>query len=174
MSSNQSLEFWQRGPVDGIHPLLQPAAHAILQAHHEVQEAMRDFPYRLLWRRPAGAASPAFHLQHLSGVLDRLFTYARGEQLSPRQLEVLQSEGKENPTIHLSDLLLYFNKYVEKAIGQLKETKEEDLLKVRYVGRKRIPSNVIGLLFHAAEHTQRHTGQLLVTVKIVKQQAEQL
>jgi uncharacterized damage-inducible protein DinB len=25
----------------------------------------------------------------------------------------------------------------------------------------------LGLLFHAAEHTQRHTGQLLVTVKVI-------
>jgi len=27
---------------------------------------------------------------------------------------------------------------------------------------------VIGLLFHAAEHSQRHVGQLLVTVSAVK------
>jgi len=40
------------------------------------------------------------------------------------------------------------------------------------VGRKRIPSNVIGLLFHTAEHTQRHTGQLLVTVKVLTRNEE--
>ena len=34
-----------------------------------------------------------------------------------------------------------------------------------YTGQ--IPTTVIGLLFHAVEHTMRHTGQLLVTAKIV-------
>jgi uncharacterized damage-inducible protein DinB len=36
------------------------------------------------------------------------------------------------------------------------------------VGRKQTPSTVVGLLFHAAEHTMRHTGQLLVTVRVLK------
>ena len=171
MLPDQQMEFWQKGPVEGIVPLLQPVAHAILQAHHEVHLAMHDFPGGLLWQRPSGVASPAFHLQHLSGVLDRLFTYARGEQLSPKQLNVLRDEGKENSTIHLTDLLIHFSRQVEKAIQQLKETKEDSILEVRYVGRKRIPSNVLGLLFHAAEHVQRHTGQLLVTARIAKQLA---
>jgi hypothetical protein len=35
-----------------------------------------DFPTKLLWERPANVASVGFHLQHLAGVLDRLFTYA--------------------------------------------------------------------------------------------------
>lgn len=171
MLQDQQMEFWQKGPVEDIIPLLQPVAHAILQAHHEVQLVMNDFPGTLLWQRPAGVASPAFHLQHLSGVLDRLFTYARGEQLTPKQLNVLRGEGKENSTIHLTDLLVHFSRQVEKAIQQLKDTKEDSLLEIRYVGRKQIPSNVLGLLFHAAEHIQRHTGQLLVTARIVKQLA---
>ncbi|MFC0772490.1 DinB family protein [Terrimonas alba] len=171
MLQDQQMEFWQKGPVEDIIPLLQPVAHAILQAQHEVQLVMNDFPGTLLWQRPAGVASPAFHLQHLSGVLDRLFTYARGEQLTPKQLNVLRGEGKENSTIHLTDLLVHFSRQVEKAIQQLKDTKEDSLLEIRYVGRKQIPSNVLGLLFHAAEHIQRHTGQLLVTARIVKQLA---
>jgi len=32
-------------------------------------------------RRPAGAASAAFHVRHIAGVIDRLFTYARGQAL---------------------------------------------------------------------------------------------
>lgn len=171
MSKDQLMEFWQKGPVEGIIPLLQPVAHAILQAHHEVRLILEDFPQDLLWQRPAGVASPAFHLQHVPGVLDRLFTYARGEQLSPKQMEALQQEGKENPAVLLPDLLTHFSLQVEKAIQQLRETNEDSLLEVRYVGRKRIPSNVLGLLFHAAEHMQRHIGQLLVTAKTVKQPA---
>lgn len=167
MATDQKGEFWLSGPIAGIIPVLQPAAHAILQAQKEITETVQNFPETLLWQRPAGAASVAFHLQHLAGVLDRLFTYAKGEQLSALQLEALQKEGKDDKNIHPDDLLQQLNSQVSRAIAQLKETKEESVFEIRYVGRKQIPSNVLGLLFHAAEHTQRHTGQLLVTARIV-------
>jgi uncharacterized damage-inducible protein DinB len=167
MAEQQQLEFWLRGPIDGVLPELQPAAHAILQAQLEVQQALKDFPDSLLWQRPAGVASVAFHLQHLAGVLDRLFTYARGEQLSAAQLDALQKEGKEDSSVKVADLLDQLNKQVEKAIEQLKSTDANSVFETRGVGRKQIPSNVLGLLFHAAEHTQRHTGQLLVTVRTI-------
>jgi uncharacterized damage-inducible protein DinB len=169
MEKQQQLEFWLRGPLPGITPFLQPVAHALLQAQMEVQQALADFSEPKLWDRPAGSASVAFHLQHLAGVLDRLFTYARKEQLSPSQLKALQNEGKEYDHIHLTDLLQTFNNQVESAIGQLKNTEESSLLESRAVGRKQIPSTVLGLLFHAAEHSLRHTGQLLVTAKVVSE-----
>ena len=62
-------EVWLRGPVENIPALLQPVAHALLQAN-EAQVIMENFPEKHLWQRPAGVASPAFHLQHLTGVLD--------------------------------------------------------------------------------------------------------
>ena len=167
MADGQQLEFWLRGPLPGIIPVLQPVAHAVLQARMEVQQALLDFPEDLLWQQPAGVASVAFHLQHLAGVLDRLFTYARGEQLSERQLNALQKEGKEDNPIHLTDLVQLFSIQVEAAIRQLENTPEILLTETRAVGRKQIPSTVLGLLFHAAEHTQRHTGQLLVTARVL-------
>lgn len=171
MPTDQKTEFWLSGPAEGITPVLQPVVHAILQSRREVQEALENFPGILLWQRPVGVASVAFHLQHIAGVLDRLFTYARGEQLSALQLDALQKEGKEDKDVRLEDLLQQFNDQVERAIEQLKNTKEESVLEIRYVGRKQIPSNVLGLLFHAAEHTQRHTGQLLVTARVVSNKA---
>lgn len=167
MAIEQPTEFWLSGPVEGINPVLQPVAHAILQARREVVEVLQNFPETLLWQRPGGVASVAFHLQHLAGVLDRLFTYARGEQLSTDQLNALQKEGKEDKAISLVDLVQHFSKQVDIALEQLKATKEELILETQYVGRKRIPSTALGLLFHAAEHTQRHTGQLLVTARIL-------
>jgi len=47
------------------------------------------------------------------------------------------------------------------------------LLDKRGVGRAQLPSNVLGLLFHAAEHTMRHTGQLLVTARILMNEDEE-
>lgn len=160
-------EYWLRGPIENIPALLQPVAHALLQARDEVNDALIDFPEKELWEKPSGVASVGFHLQHLAGVLNRLFSYAKGEQLSTLQLEYLASEGKENTTIRLADLLAHFNKQVDNSLQQLTSTNESELTNTRGVGRKQIPSTVIGLLFHAAEHTQRHTGQLLVTAKIL-------
>lgn len=169
MQAQHNLEVWLRGPVPHIAPLLQPVAHALLQAREEVNTLMQGFNDELLWERPAGVASVAFHLQHLTGVLDRLFTYARGEGLTREQLLALAAEEKvpEQPVYNAAQLVAAFNRQVDIALEQLKATEEIDLLAARGVGRAQIPSNVLGLLVHAAEHTQRHLGQLLVTVRVV-------
>ncbi|HRI20032.1 MAG TPA: DinB family protein [Panacibacter sp.] len=168
MATLTQPEYWMRGQVENIAALLQPVAHALLQAREEINEMMQDFPEYFIWQKPAGLASPAFHLQHLSGVLDRLFTYAKAEQLTQAQLNFLSAEGKEDATITVVILLAQFNEQVDKALAQLSQTDEKTLTGFRGVGRRQLPSTVIGLLFHAAEHTMRHTGQLLVTVKILK------
>src|SRR5689334_6432411 len=85
-------EVWLRGPVENIPALLQPAAHAILQAREEVTELMKNFPQEKLWKKPSNVASVGFHLLHLRGVLDRLFTYAKGNALSEEQLKELKQE----------------------------------------------------------------------------------
>ena len=160
-------EFWLRGPVAGIPALLQPVAHALLQAEKEVSEMMAGFPPQKLWSQPAGLASAGFHLQHLAGVLDRLFTYARGESLRPEQLEFLRNEG-QNRDLSLANLLNHFHQQVNLSIEQLKTTDANSLTDTRMVGRAGIPSTLMGLLFHADEHTMRHTGQLLVTATFLK------
>lgn len=163
-------EVWLRGPVDGIPPLLQPVAHALLQAREEVQALMEGFPEEKLWDRPAGLASPGYHLQHLSGVLDRMLTYAKGQALTNLQLKELEAEGSPRsvaPGSAVPDLVARFSLQVDKALQQLSETPESSLTEPRGVGRAALPSTVIGLLVHGAEHTQRHNGQLLVTVRVL-------
>lgn len=160
-------EFWQRGPVAGVPALLQPVAHALLQAKEEVNALMAGFPATLLWVKPAGVASPAFHLQHMTGVIDRLFTYARGEMLQPGQLAWLKSEGQQEAGITVSYLLDRFNEQVDTALEHLKKTGENTLTEFRGIGRAQLPSNVLGLLVHTAEHTMRHLGQLIVTVRVL-------
>jgi hypothetical protein len=181
MTKAISPEVWLRGPVAGVPALLQPVAHAILQAREEVRGIMDGFPEERLWDRPAGVASPGFHLQHLAGVLDRLLTYARDEALTPEQFKVLAAEGERGASEGKTDasgdknsatgaeLVRRFSAQVDRALEQLKDTPERTLLIPRAVGRERLPSTVIGLLVHAAEHTQRHTGQLLVTTRILYQ-----
>ncbi len=165
---SQPLEVWMRGPIAGLAPLLQPVAHAILQAREEVNLLMIDFSNELIWETPSGVASVAFHLQHLSGVLDRLFTYANNQILNEDQLELLALESDNTQYLTVKSLLTRFNNQVNKALTQLKNIDEKTLLEPRGIGRKQIPTNQLGLLFHAAEHTQRHVGQLLVTIRVLK------
>jgi len=161
-------EVWLRGPLAGVPALLQPVAHALLQAREEIDELMAGFPESLLWEKFAGIASPGFHLQHLAGVLDRLFTYAKGEPLKQEQLDALKAEGiAPLGEYTINSLVDTFNCRVDDCIVQLKSTDEAILTESRRVGRAQLPSTVIGLYTHAAEHTMRHTGQLLVTVKVL-------
>jgi uncharacterized damage-inducible protein DinB len=165
--ADASLEVWLRGPVEGVPAQLQPVAHALLQALEEVRELTADLPAEILWSRPAGVASAGFHLRHMTGVVDRLFTYARGEQLDEHQRRVLQAESQPpGDEVTAAELLSAFELQVEGAIEMLRRTDEADLSNVRGVGRKAVPSTARGLFFHAAEHVQRHLGQLLVTVRV--------
>jgi uncharacterized damage-inducible protein DinB len=170
MSTPQNLEIWLRGPIPEVPPLLQPVAHALLQARDEVSAAMQDFPPALLNERPAGVASVGFHLQHLAGVLDRLLTYARQENLTEQQFTAFNAETLPLTITDdsVSRLVQEFNQKVEKALTQLKATDDAILTEVRGVGRAQVPSTHLGLLVHAAEHTTRHLGQLLVTAKWVR------
>ncbi|MCC9165729.1 DinB family protein [Pontibacter harenae] len=168
MTTPEKLEVWLRGPLPDMPPLLQPVAHALLQVREEINVYMADFPDGLLWERPAGVATVAFHLQHLQGVLDRLLTYARGEALTESQLQALAAEGKKQDGVTVEQLVEKFNQQVELALEQLSATDENTLTEVRGVGRSQIPSTVIGLLTHAAEHTTRHVGQLLVTARVLQ------
>ena len=160
-------EAWLRGPVDGVPPLLQPVAHALIQAVSEVEELLQGFSDDKLWARPGGVASVGFHLQHMRGVVDRLFTYADGRPLTALQQGELDAEAKAPPSgVSTDQLVKAFRDRVEQALEQLRVVDESTLNDHRAVGRKQLPSTVQGLLFHAAEHVQRHLGQLLVTVHI--------
>jgi uncharacterized damage-inducible protein DinB len=123
----------------------------------------------LLWRDPGGIARIGFHLNHLAGSTDRLFTYARGEELNDQQTAAM----KEEKTIHdrkpsCQQLLDRLRTTFEAAFSQLRNTNPADFESPREVGRAKMPSTVIGLLFHAAEHAQRHLGQVTTTVRLLQ------
>lgn len=160
-------EAWLRGPIAGVPDPLQPVAHALMQAREDARDVLRDFPAALLWTRPAGLASVGFHLQHIAGVVDRLFTYARGEALSDEQRAALAQEGSPpGSQASVGDLLGVFDAQVDRALDQLRATLPNTLTETRLVGRRQLPATQLGLLFHAAEHAQRHLGQMLVTVRV--------
>ena len=162
-------EPWLRGPVPGVPLLLQPAAHAFLMAREDVTAALDGITEDELWVEPHGIAALGFHLAHLSGSTDRLLTYARGEALSATQRATLDRERtltEDRPALHR--LLTEWHDRVTAALHQLASTSENDLRAPRLVGRAQLPSTVLGLLFHAAEHASRHTGQIVTTAKLVR------
>jgi len=145
-----------------------PVAHALIQARDELERMASQIPAEHVWLRPGGAASIGFHVKHLGAALDRLFTYARGERLSDAQKEVFRMEPEPgDPPAALADLVKEATVQIDRALDQLRRTAGDQLLEHRGVGRAQLPSNVLGLLFHAAEHSTRHTGQLITTAKIV-------
>lgn len=164
---SDTLEVWMRGPVEQVPPLLQPVAHALLQAVEDAEDKLINITPAALWQRPNGVASVGFHLLHMGGVVDRMFTYALEQPLSETQFAALKAETEIHDNLTAADLVSGFKQQVAEAIQQLKQTKETALTATRYLGRKRIPVTLMGLLFHAAEHIQRHIGQALVTARML-------
>jgi hypothetical protein len=189
MTRPERPEVWLRGPVEGVPPGLQPVAHALLQAREELHELIPGLTAEELWASPPGGGAPiGFHLRHLAGALDRLFTYARGDALSPRQREALAEESTRPSPEEVAGveagaegggdggagdrwageaLLARADRILDAALAQLRGTDEAALGDPREVGRARLPSSVRGLLFHGAEHTARHAGQIATTRKLL-------
>ncbi len=162
-------EVWLRGPIPGIQPYLQPAAHTLQQVREDVEPVVQGLTAEQLWHRPGGAAAIGFHLHHLPGSLERLLTYSRGESLSPEQMSRLASEKtvhEDRPT--LDALLTRLTGGIEQALDYLRAIPAETLLQQRDVGRKKLPSTTLGLIFHAAEHSSRHAGQIVTLVSVVR------
>ena len=160
-------EVWLRGPIEGVPPELQPAAHAFLQTLEDVTHAAAGLTPEQLWRMPGGAVSVGFHLLHLDGSTDRLLTYARGERLSADQKAALAAEQSPSP-LDAPSLVAKVRVRIEAAIAVLRDPPVATIYEGRTVGRAALSTTVIGLLFHAAEHSQRHAGQVVTTAKIVR------
>ena len=154
--------------MPGVDPLLMPVAHALLQVQEDLRALVARVGDEHAWTRPGGAASIAFHVRHIAGSTDRLLTYARGEALSDAQRAAAKAESVDDPPrpalLQLVDETITA---LERAIDQVKRTPRDSLLEPREVGRQRLPSTTLGLLFHAAEHATRHAGQALTTARIL-------
>lgn len=162
-------EAWLRGPVPGVPAGLMPAAHSLIDAVEDIERAVEGLSPEQVWRRPGGAASIGFHLDHIRGSLERLLTYARGEALTPDQLAAIPKEGEPGqPPRGIAQLLPELREARDRTLDAYRATDPATLFEVRRVGRAALPSTVLGLLFHAAEHARRHAGQVVATGRIVR------
>lgn len=162
-------EAWLRGPIDDLYLVLLPAAHALIQADEDIARAAADLTPSELWVRPGGAASAGFHLRHMAGAIDRLLVYADGAQLSEAQRAAILSEADPgDPPADAAALLREAHAAIDRALVAIRTLPRGSVFEPRAVGRAGLPSSVFGILSHLAEHTARHTGQLITTVKIVR------
>ncbi len=159
-------EAWLSEKLDGFAPVLMPAAHALVQAIVDLEKIR--LTHEKLLAKPNDAPSVAFHLRHIAGSVDRLLTYARGEYLSETQFDFLKLETSETSDLTAEELTNQAVFAIENALEFCKTVAPETLFEERLVGRKNLPTNAFGLLFHIAEHTARHVGQIITTAKIVR------
>ena len=160
-------EAWLSGALEGVSPMLMPAAHALIQAARDVREATKNLTEMEVWAKPNDVPSVGFHLLHIAGSCDRLLTYARGEKLSAEQFTALAAEREINHSMNAALLTQKAITEIEKVNEEISLMLDKTLFEKRTVGRREMPTNVFGLLFHIAEHTQRHVGQIIATAKIV-------
>ena len=161
-----SPEPWLQGPLPGVHP----AVAAVLRALEQVTKDLPHFTEGLrdvqVWAALAGESTIGFQLRHIAGSVDRLTTYLRGEQLNDKQLRALKAEHTAGAT--LAQLLAEALDSIAAASEVIHEIPDAEFGAVRFVGRAQLPVTAIGLAIHIAEHTQRHTGQLILLCRIAR------
>ena len=163
-------EPWLRGLIAGIHPSVMPVFFTFTQVREDLARYTADLTEEQLWTKPANAAAPlGFHLKHIAGSVDRLTTYLVGHQLSQAQLDSLHRESESGPG--LEELLRGVDESLDAAEEQLRQLNPDSLYEYRSVGRRELPTTVLGLIVHLAEHTQRHLGQAVTTIKMVRHSA---
>jgi hypothetical protein len=143
-----------------------PAAHALLQVRQDLPELISGLSVEKLWLRVGDSAPIGFHAMHIAGATERLLAYARAEALSDAQLAQARAE-KALTGLDSGEIITRVRHVIDAAIGQIRITPEDTLTNAREVGRQKLSSNVIGLIFHAAEHATRHAGQIATLRRIV-------
>ncbi len=159
-------EPWLRGPIAGLSPLMAPVLYAFQQAREDLARYTEGLTAGQIWTAPPGFGTVGFHLRHIAGSTERLMSYLQGKDLTPARLAALSTE--KEPGAGRKDLLAAVDRAFRDAEAVVRAIDPNTLADPRWVGRKRLPSTVIGLLTHVAEHTQRHVGQAIVTARLVR------
>jgi uncharacterized damage-inducible protein DinB len=157
-------EPWMRGPIEGVHPLIAPILYAFQQAREDLAKYTEGLPPDQLWATPHGFGSVGFHVRHIAGSTDRLMSYLQGRELTDQQMTELRDESRPLGSGR-EELLVQLDAALSRAEAVVRSIDPATLADARTVGRKKLPTTVIGLLTHIAEHTQRHVGQAISASK---------
>jgi len=163
-------EAWLRGPVAGVSPLIAPLLFSFQQAREDLRRCLDGLSAEQIWATPHGFGSVGFHLRHIAGSTDRLTTYLQGAALTPEQMAVLHAEHVSQSTAGEELFALIENAFCNAEVI-VRTIDPSTLAEPRTVGRQHLPTTVIGLLVHIAEHTQRHVGQAISAAKLPRASA---
>lgn len=159
-------EPWMRGPIEGVPALLSPLLYSFQQAREDLTRFTEALTTEQIWAQPHGFGSVGFHLRHIAGSTDRLTTYLEGRQISEAQLDFLKHE--HDPGATREELLAGMDAAFQRTETIVRALDPARLSDPREIGRKKLPTTVIGLLTHVAEHTQRHVGQAISAAKLAR------
>ena len=159
-------EPWLRGPIAGTDPLVTPVLAGFTQVREDLALHTAGLSQEQVWKQVGSLPSLGFQLRHIAGSVDRLMTYLMGEQISSEQIAVLKQESA--PGENLEELLRGIDTGLTQAEEELRTIDPATIHEPRGIGRKQLPTSVLGLLVHIAEHTQRHLGQAITTAKLVR------
>ena len=165
--STPSIEPWLRGPIEGVPHAVMPLFFSFAQVKEDLQKFASGLSPDQLWRKIGANAPVGFHMRHIPGSVDRLLTYLEGGHLTEQQLQYLKHEAEPGATFE--QLFTGLEHQLSTAEERLRKIDTSDLTAPRYIGRKRLPTTVLGLLVHIAEHTQRHLGQAVTTAKLARE-----
>jgi uncharacterized damage-inducible protein DinB len=160
-------EPWLRGAVPDLNPVLAPVFYAFQQAREDLARYTQGLTYGQIWATPHGFGSVGFHIRHIAGSTGRLMTYLEGRELNEEQMSALHAEESGNGPGR-DELLAKMERSFRSAEGVVRSLDPLMVAEVRTVGRKKLPTTVIGLLTHIAEHTQRHVGQAISAAKLAR------
>jgi uncharacterized damage-inducible protein DinB len=160
------VEPWLRGTHTDVPAVGRAVLHALELALEDITKWTSGLSYAEVHSQPLGLPSVSFHLKHIARSVDRILSYAEGNALTAEQLAALKSEqaGEES----LSDMLTEVESAVADAALRIRNLSSDDLNVPRGVGRKQLPTSIGGALVHVADHTQRHVGQVVTTVKVLQ------
>ena len=160
-------EPWLRGRIADVHPLVAPVLYAFQQAREDLAHYTEGLSPEQLGATPHGFGSAGFHIRHIAGSTGRLMTYLMGRELTEEQFAELRNEERQ-PGGDRQELLAILEAAFASAEAAVRTIDPAKLAEPRAIGRKKLPTTVIGLLTHIAEHTQRHIGQAISACKWAK------
>ncbi|MGC1463496.1 MAG: DinB family protein [Terracidiphilus sp.] len=165
------IEPWLRGTHSDVPAVGRAVLHALDLALDDLTNWTEGLTDAEVHSEPLGLPSVAFHLRHIARSTDRILSYGEGNQLTSEQLAALKTEqtkaeqtGEESLAALLAAVEVSFN----NAADRIRVLATANFETFRGVGRKQLPTTIGGALIHVADHTQRHTGQIVTTAKVLK------
>jgi uncharacterized damage-inducible protein DinB len=159
------VEPWLRGTHSDVPSVGRAVVHALELGLDDLAKWTAGLSDAEVHAQPLGVPAVAFHLRHIGRSVDRILSYAEGNQLTAEQFTALKAEQIGNET--LAELMAEVEASFSNAAERVRVLAAADFNTFRGVGRKQLPTSIGGALIHVADHTQRHVGQVVTTAKVL-------